>query len=558
MEMTGNLPSDEIKKGVTRAPHRSLLRALGLSESDMELPFIGVVNSFNEVIPGHMHLRSVAAAVKEGIRAAGGVPFEFGSIGVCDGIAMNHEGMRFSLASREVIADEVEVMAKAHAFDGLVLIPNCDKIIPGMIMGALRVNIPAIVVSGGPMLAGDLDGGKVDLNDVFEAVGAALIGKIDLEYLARLEDCACPGCGSCSGLFTANSMNCLTEALGLALPGNGTIPAVHAGRLRLAREAGRRAVAIVKEQLKPLDIVDGRALRNALTVDSSMGCSTNTVLHLAAVAHEAGVDFDLAGINEITGDTPHLCSLRPAGTHHMEDLHRAGGVAALMKELLEAGKLDGSAASIAGGTIADAVAGAAVVDADVIRPLENAYHQTGGLAVLFGNLAPNGAVVKESAVDESMLSHRGSALVFDSEKELVAAIEGKKIIPGSVVVIRYQGPKGAPGMPEMLTPTAAIAGAGLDREVALVTDGRFSGATRGASIGHVSPEAFIGGPIALVEEGDEIEIDIPGRRLELLVAEEELTRRAGRLEQRQPRYSTGYLSRYTKQVHGAEDGAVVG
>ncbi len=552
------LPSDEIKRGLTRAPHRSLLRALGLSESDMELPFIGVVNSFNEVVPGHVHLRSVADAVKDGIRAAGGVPFEFGGIGVCDGIAMNHEGMRFSLASREIIADEVEVMAKAHAFDGLVLIPNCDKIIPGMIMGALRVDIPAIVVSGGPMLAGDLDGEKVDLHDVFEAVGAGLTGRIDAKHLRRLESCACPGCGSCAGLFTANSMNCLTEALGLALPGNGTIPAVHAGRLRLARETGKRAVAIIAEQLKPRDIVDGRALRNALTVDSSMGCSTNTVLHLAAVAQEAGVDFDLRGINEITGNTPHLCSLSPAGTYHMEDLHRAGGVAALMKELLDADKLDGSAAGIAGGTIADAVAGAAVLDADVIRPLDNAYHQTGGLAILFGNLAPRGAVVKESAVDETMLVHRGRALVFDSEEELVAAIEAEKIAPGSVVVIRYQGPKGGPGMPEMLTPTAAIAGAGLDRQVALITDGRFSGATRGASIGHVAPEAFSGGPIALVREGDEIKIDIPARSLELLVDEDELARRAGQLEPRQPRYATGYLSRYVRLVNGAESGAVVG
>lgn len=551
------LPSDIIKKGITKAPQRSLLRALGLGDREMELPFIGIANSFNEVIPGHLHLRQVTEAVKAGIWAAGGVPFEFGGIGVCDGIAMNHEGMRFSLASRELIADEVEVMARAHAFDALVLVPNCDKITPGMIMGALRVNIPAIVVSGGPMLAGDLDGEKIDLHDVFEAVGAALTGKMDESGLARVVDCACPGCGSCAGLFTANSMNCLTEALGLALPGNGTVPAVHAGRIRLARETGRRAVEIVSIGLRPRDIIDARAVKNALAVDSSMGCSTNTVLHLAAIAHEAGVDFDLAGINEITAATPHLCSLSPAGIHHMEDLNRAGGVPALMKTLLDAGKLDGSALSASGGTIADAVSGARVTDTSVIRPVDQAYHATGGLAMLFGNLAPNGAVVKESAVLPEMLKHRGRAMIFEEEQQLVDAIEAGRIEPGTVVVIRYQGPKGGPGMPEMLTPTAAIAGAGLDRQVALITDGRFSGATRGASIGHVSPEAFDGGPIALVQDGDEIEIDIPGRSLSLLVGEDELTARRGAWQPREPRYKSGFLARYVKLVHGAEEGAVV-
>ncbi len=553
-----DLPSDNIKKGVARAPHRSLLKALGLNDSDIERPFIGVANSFNEVIPGHLHLRQVAAAVKDGIWAAGGVPFEFGGIGICDGIAMNHEGMRFSLASRELIADEIEAMAKAHAFDGLVLIPNCDKIIPGMIMGALRVNVPAVVVSGGPMLAGELEGEKIDLNSVFEAVGAALTGKISQEQVDRIESCACPGCGSCAGLFTANSMNCLTEALELALPGNGTVPAVDAGRIRLARRAGARAVGLVSESLRPRDIVTPAAVSNALAVDSSMGCSTNTVLHLAAIAHEAGVGFNLASVNEVTAHTPHLCSLRPAGSYHMQDLNRAGGVQALMKVLLDAGKIDGSARAVTGMTVAEQVEGAGVLDHDVIRDIKNAYHPTGGLAVLFGNLAPAGAVVKESAVMPEMLRHKGQALVFENEPDLVEAIEQGAIKPGSVIIIRYQGPRGGPGMPEMLTPTSAIAGAGLDRQVALITDGRFSGATRGASIGHVSPEAFAGGPVALVEDGDEIEIDIPGRSINLLVDEGELKRRAAAWQPRPPRYQAGLLSRYVKLVHGAETGATLG
>jgi len=552
------LKSDDITQGLTRAPHRALLRALGLGEREMGLPFIAVANSFNEIVPGHLSLRAVTEAVKEGIRAAGGVPFEFGGMGVCDGIAMNHEGMRFSLASRELIADEVEVMARAHSFDGLALVPNCDKIIPGMMMGALRVNIPTIVVSGGPMLAGDLDGEKIDLHDVFEAVGAAMTGKISEEEVTRIESCACPGCGSCAGLFTANSMNCLTEVLGLALPGNGTIPAVHAARLELARAAGRRAVELVKAGIKPRDIVDARALKNALAVDSSMGCSTNTALHLAAIAHEAGVGFNLAEVNEITAATPHLCSLSPSGVYHMEDLHRAGGVQALMKVLLDAGKIDGSAPMVSGVALAEQLEGVSVSDPEVIHSIENAYHKTGGLAVLFGNLAPNGCVVKESAVLPEMMRHKGPAMVFESEPELLDAIGEGKIKPGTVVIISYQGPKGGPGMPEMLTPTSAIAGAGLDREVALITDGRFSGATRGASIGHVAPEAFDGGPIALVRDGDEIEIDIPGRSLNLLIDEAELAERAAAWEPREPRYQTGFLSRYVKLVHGADEGAVVG
>ncbi len=553
-----DLPSNIIKQGIARAPHRSLLRALGLNDGDIGKPFIGVANSFNEVIPGHLHLHRVAAAVKDGIWAAGGAPFEFGGIGICDGIAMNHEGMRFSLPSRELIADEIEAMARAHAFDGLVLIPNCDKIIPGMIMGALRVNVPAIVVSGGPMLAGELEGEKIDLNSVFEAAGAALTGRISKEHLARIESCACPGCGSCAGLFTANSMNCLTEALGLGLPGNGTIPAVDAARIRLARRAGARAVELVREGLKPRDIVTGAAIGNALAVDSAMGCSTNTVLHLAAIAHEAGLGFDLASVNDVTAGTPHLCSLRPAGLYHMEDLNRAGGVQALMKVLLEAGKIDGSARTVSGAQVSEQAARARVIDTDVIRDTGNAYHPTGGLAVLFGNLAPAGAVVKESAVLPGMLRHRGKALVFEAEADLLEAIEQGRVDPGSVVVIRYQGPRGGPGMPEMLTPTSAIAGAGLDSQVALITDGRFSGATRGASIGHASPEAFAGGPIALVAEGDEIEIDIPGRSISLLVDEEEIRLRAAAWQPRPSRYTTGMLSRYVKLVQGAETGAITG
>jgi len=552
------LRSDDIKKGITKAPHRALLKALGLGDRELGLPFIGVANSFNEIIPGHLHLRSVTEAVKSGIWAAGGVPFEFGAIGVCDGLAMNHEGMRFSLASRELIADEIEVMARAHAFDGLALVPSCDKVVPGMMMGALRVDIPAIIVSGGPMLAGDLDGQKIDLHNVFEAVGGALTGRISEEEVTRMENCACPGCGSCAGLFTANSMNCLTEALGLALPGNGTIPAVHAERIRLARETGRRAVELVLEGLTPRSIVDTRAIINALAVDSSMGCSTNTALHIAAIAHEAQIGFSLAEVNEITARTPHLCSLSPAGKHHMEDLHRAGGVQALMKTLLDAGKLDGSARAVSGSDLAGQLAGAAVTDAEVIRSIDNAYHPTGGLAALFGNLAPNGSVVKESAVLPEMLRLKGPALVFESEQEVEEALEQGKIKPGCVIVIRYQGPRGGPGMPEMLTPTAAIAGAGLDHAVALITDGRFSGATRGASIGHVSPEAFEGGPIALIRDGDEIEIDIPGRTLNLLIDEEEMAARAAQWKPRPARYQTGFLSRYVKLVSGAETGAVTG
>jgi dihydroxy-acid dehydratase len=550
--------SDEIKRGALRAPHRSLLRALGVSDAEMELPFIGIANSFSEVVPGHIHLRQVTEAVKAGVRLAGGTPFEFGVPGICDGIAMNHEGMLYSLPSRELVADTVESMTVAHAFDALVLVPCCDKIIPGMLMAAVRLNVPAVMVSGGPMLAGRLDGRTVDLNTVFEGVGRHMAGDLDDEGLKAIECAACPTCGSCSGMFTANSMNCLAEVLGLALPGNGTIPAVYAERLRLAKDAGMRVMQVLDDDLKPRDIVTDTAIANALAVDSSVGCSTNTVLHLAAIATEAELDFPLPRINEVAARVPHICRLAPYGEHHVEDLYHAGGIQALMKRLLDAGLIDGGAKTVAAATQADAVAGARVLDDEVIRPLEAPYHATGGLAVLFGNLAPLGAVVKEAAVADEMLRHRGPAQVFESEADAVAAIADDRIRHGSVVVIRNCGPKGAPGMPEMLTPTSALAGRGMDKDVALITDGRFSGATRGAAIGHVAPEAASGGPIALVEEGDTIAIDIPARTLTLEVPEEELARRRAAQPPITPRPGvTGYLARYVKLVSGAEKGAVL-
>ena len=550
--------SDEIKRGALRAPHRSLLRALGVSDAEMELPFIGIANSFSEVVPGHIHLRQVTEAVKAGVRLAGGTPFEFGVPGICDGIAMNHEGMLYSLPSRELVADTVESMTVAHAFDALVLVPCCDKIIPGMLMAAVRLNVPAVMVSGGPMLAGRLDGRTVDLNTVFEGVGRHMAGDLDDEGLKAIECAACPTCGSCSGMFTANSMNCLAEVLGLALPGNGTIPAVYAERLRLAKDAGMRVMQVLDDDLKPRDIVTDTAIANALAVDSSVGCSTNTVLHLAAIATEAELDFPLPRINEVAARVPHICRLAPYGEHHVEDLYHAGGIQALMKRLLDAGLIDGGAKTVAAATQADAVAGARVLDDEVIRPLEAPYHATGGLAVLFGNLAPLGAVVKEAAVADEMLRHRGPAQVFESEADAVAAIADDRIRHGSVVVIRNCGPKGAPGMPEMLTPTSALAGRGMDKDVALITDGRFSGATRGAAIGHVAPEAASGGPIALVEEGDAIAIDIPARTLTLEVPEEELARRRAAQPPMTPRPGvTGYLARYVKLVSGAEKGAVL-
>jgi dihydroxy-acid dehydratase len=550
--------SDEIKRGPQRAPHRSLLRALGVSDAEMERPFVGIANSFSEVVPGHMHLRQVVDAVKAGVRMAGGTPFEFGTIGICDGIAMNHEGMLYSLPSRELVADSVESMAMGHAFDALVLVPCCDKIVPGMLMAAMRLNIPAVMVGGGPMLAGRQDGRVIDLNTVFEGVGRHMAGDLDDDGLKALECAACPTCGSCSGMFTANSMNCLAEVLGLALPGNGTVPAVYSERLRLAKEAGMAVMDVLARDLKPRDIVTDATIGNALALDASLGCSTNTVLHLAAIATEAGLDFPLARINDVAAEVPHLCKLAPASDVHVEDLYHAGGIQALMKRLIDAGLMDGSSKTVAAATQAEAVAEARVLDDEVIRPIERPHHATGGLAVLFGNLAPKGAVVKEGAVADEMLRHRGPAQVFEGEAEAVAAIAAGQIRKGGVVVIRNCGPKGAPGMPEMLTPTSAIAGRGLDKDVALITDGRFSGATRGAAIGHVAPEAQADGPIGLVADGDTIAVDIPARSLTLEVSEEELARRTAAKPPVPPRDGvTGYLVRYVKLVSGAEKGAVL-
>ena len=550
--------SDRMKKGIERAPHRSLFAAMGCVGEELERPIIGIANSGNELIPGHIHLDRLCQAVKDGVRMAGGTPFEFRTIGICDGIAMNHEGMHYSLPSRELIADTVESMTVAHAFDALVLVPTCDKIVPGMLMAAMRLNVPAIMVGGGPMLAGHLDGRTIDLNSVFEAVGRHQAGTLDDDGLEAVECGACPTCGSCSGMFTANSMNCLAEVIGMALPGNGTIPAPYSERLRYAKDAGAKVMDVLAADLKPRDLLTDAAVGNALAADASLGCSTNTVLHLAAIATEAGLEFDLRRINEVAARVPHICRLAPAGEHHMEDLYRAGGVQAVMKRLIDAGLMDGSARSVAGGAVAEAVAGARVVDDDVIRPLERAYHATGGLAVLFGNLAPHGAVVKEGAVADEMLRHSGPAQVFESEKDAVAAIADGRIRSGSVVVIRGEGPKGAPGMPEMLSATSMLAGQGRDKDVALITDGRFSGATRGAAIGHVVPEAHAGGLIGLVQEGDTISIDIPARTLTLDVPEEEIARRRAAQPPITPRAGvTGYLARYVKLVSGAEKGAVL-
>jgi len=550
--------SDQVKKGPARAPHRSLLRALAITDAEMERPFVGVANAFSEVVPGHMHLRSVVDAVKGGVRSGGGVPLEFGVMGICDGIAMNHAGMNYSLPSRELVADTVESMAIAHAFDALVLVPCCDKIVPGMLMAAARLDIPAVMVSGGPMLAGRLGDKALDVGSVFEAVGCHMAGTLDDEGLKEVECAALPSCGSCSGLFTANSMNCLSEVIGLALPGNGTVPAPYSERLRLAKESGEAVMRVLAEGLTPRQVITDAAIDNALVADASLGCSTNTVLHLAAIAHEAGREFPLERINEIAARVPHLCALAPGGSHHMEDLYFAGGIQALLKRLIDGGLFDGSAKSVAAPTMGDAVAGARVRDDEVVRPLDRPYHETGGLAVLFGNLAPRGSVVKESAVAPAMLRHSGPAQVFESEADAVEAIGAGTIREGSVVVIRNCGPKGAPGMPEMLTPTSAIVGRGLGEKVALITDGRFSGATRGSAIGHVAPEAAAGGPIGLIEEGDTITIDIPGRSLTLEVEEEVLARRKAAKPPWTPRDGVGgYLARYRRLVSGAEQGAVL-
>ncbi|MBC2734318.1 MAG: dihydroxy-acid dehydratase [Desulfobacteraceae bacterium] len=552
--------SDNVKKGIERAPHRSLFKAIGYTDLEIQRPLIGVANAANTIIPGHAHLDGIAQAVKNGIYMAGGTPIEFGTIGVCDGIAMNHTGMKYSLGSREIIADSVEIMAMAHAFDALVLIPNCDKIVPGMLMAAARLNLPTIVVSGGPMLAGEhptKPDTRVDLITVFEAVGAVKSGKMTERELSDIEDAACPTCGSCSGMFTANSMNCLTEAIGLGLPGNGTIPAVMSARIRLAKQAGMQSVALAKAGLTPDQIMTPQAFRNALTVDMALGCSTNTVLHLTAIAHEAGVPMDLDMINEISRQTPHLCSLSPGGRHHIQDLHRAGGIPAVMKTLADAGLIDLTVQTVTGQSLGENLSGAAVRDDEVIRPLTRPYHAVGGLAVLFGNLAPDGCVVKQSAVREEMLQHEGPARVFDTEEDASQAIMEGAIHKGDVVVIRYEGPRGGPGMREMLTPTSAIAGMGLDAHVALLTDGRFSGGTRGASIGHVSPEAMQGGPIALVKEGDRIAIDIPAKAITLKVDENELTRRRKDWQAPEPRITSGYMARYAKLVSSAAQGAIV-
>jgi dihydroxy-acid dehydratase len=549
--------SDQVKKGVTRAPHRSLFKAMGYTDRELERPIIGIANSFNEIIPGHIHLRTITEAVKAGIRLAGGTPVEFGVIGVCDGIAMGHEGMKYSLASRELIADSIEAMTNAHAFDGLVLIPNCDKIVPGMLMAAARLNLPAIVVSGGPMLAGELNDQRLDLNTVFEGVGAQAAGEISEEELSAIEERACPGCGSCSGMFTANTMNCLTEVLGMALPGNGTIPAVDARRLRLAKETGFQLMELVKKQLTPRSILTEAAFTNALTVDMAIGGSTNTILHLPAIAHEVGLKLELNWINELSSKVPHLCHLRPAGPHHIQDLDAAGGIPALLATLATENLLDLTALTVTGRRMGENIEGLKIPEQKVIRTINNPYHETGGLAVLFGSLAPDGAVVKQAAVDPEMLVHQGPARVFDQEEAAVEAIFGGQINPGDVIIIRYEGPQGGPGMREMLSPTSAIAGMGLDRTVALVTDGRFSGASRGASIGHVSPEAATGGPLALVKEGDRIQIDIPARSLDLLVTPEELAKRKAEWRPPAPKVTHGYLARYAKLVKSANTGAII-
>ncbi len=548
--------SEALKQGIERAPHRSLLHALGCTDHEMEQPFVGIINSFNEAIPGHIHLRQIAAAAAAGVRMAGGTPFECSTISVCDGLAMNHQGMKYSLPSRELIADSVETLAQAHAFDALILIPNCDKIIPAMLMAAARLNIPALIISGGPMLAGRFGGEYVDLADVFNAVGAVARGEMSEAELQRLERVACPGCGSCAGMFTANTMNCLTEALGMALPGNGTIPAVSARRICLAKEAGLKVMELLKKDIRPLDILTPAAFNNAFTVDMALGGSTNSVLHLLAVAHEAGVDFPLAKINELSARTPHLCKMSPAGKHHIEDLDRAGGIPAVMSELMAAGLLDGETMTVTGRSTGENLAGAQVFDSSVIRPVDAPYSPTGGLAILFGNLAPEGAVVKQAAVAPEMLIHRGPARVFESEEEATRAIMAGRFEKGDVIVIRYEGPRGGPGMREMLTPTSLLTGMGMDREVALLTDGRFSGATRGAAIGHISPEAAAGGPLAIVRDGDPIVIDIPARSLDLDLSEEEINRRLANLAPWQPKVHSGYLKRYAETVTSANTGAV--
>jgi dihydroxy-acid dehydratase len=549
--------SDRIKKGVNAAPQRSLLYALGLTDSEINKPLIGIVSSKNDIVPGHMNLDKVVEAVKQGVAMAGGVPIVFPAIAVCDGIAMGHEGMKYSLVTRELIADSTEAMATAHPFDGLVMIPNCDKNVPGLLMAAARLNIPSIFVSGGPMLAGTMNGNKISYSSVSEAVSEFKVGKISEEKLCEYEQKACPSCGSCSGMFTANSMNCLTEVLGMGLPGNGTIPAVYSERLRLAKEAGMKIMELVDKDIKPLDIMGKEAFLNALTIDMALGCSTNSMLHLPAIAHECGITLDLELANSISAKTPNLCHLAPAGNHFIQDLNEAGGISAVMNEINKLGLLNTELLTCTGKTVAENINNHQILNTEIIRTVDNPYSKTGGIAVLKGNLAPDGSVVKRSAVSDEMMSHTGKARVFDCEEDALNSIYDGKINAGDVVVIRYEGPKGGPGMREMLNPTSAIMGSGLGNSVALITDGRFSGATRGAAIGHVSPEAAVGGNIALIEEGDMIEIDIPKNSINILVSDDELNRRRAKWQPRQPRITKGYLARYAKSVTSGSTGAVL-
>ena len=552
------MKSDFVKKGTERAPHRSLFNAAGYTDEELERPLIGVVNSFNEIVPGHMNLDKICEAVKKGIYLAGGVPVEIPAIAVCDGIAMNHTGMKYSLVTRELIADSTEAMAEAHQFDGLVMIPNCDKNVPGLLMAAARVNVPTIFVSGGPMLAGrKMDGKRTCLSSLFEAVGQFNAGNMTEDKLHEFEQKACPTCGSCSGMYTANSMNCLTEALGMGLRGNGTIPAVYSERIKLAKHAGMAVMDMFRKNICARDIITKESILNALTVDMALGCSTNSMLHLPAIAHEIGFDFDISFANPISEKTPNLCHLAPAGPTYMEDLNEAGGVYAVMKELADIGLLHTDCMTVTGKTIGENIANAVNRNPEVIRPVDHPYSKTGGLAVLKGNLAPDGSVVKRSAVVDEMMVHEGPARVFECEEDAIAAIKGGKIVEGDVVVIRYEGPKGGPGMREMLNPTSAIAGMGLGSSVALITDGRFSGASRGASIGHVSPEAAVGGPIALVEEGDIIKINIPEMTLNVDVSDEEMAARRAKWQPREPKVTTGYLKRYSALVTSGNRGAVL-
>ena len=548
--------SDLMKKGLEKAPHRSLFKAMGLTDEEIRRPMVGIANSANELIPGHIHLDKIVEAVKAGVRLAGGTPLEFSTIGVCDGIAMNHEGMKYSLSSRELIADSIEIMAMAHPFDALVLVPNCDKIVPGMLMAAMRLNIPSIVISGGPMMAGKFLDKDVDLISVFEGVGRVARGEWTNDQLKDLEECACPGCGSCAGMFTANSMNCLSEALGMALPGNGTIPAVNAARIRLAKIAGMKIMELWKKNVRPRDIASLAAFRNAMAVDMALGCSTNTVLHIPAIAHEAKINLNLDLFNKVSDRTPHLCFLSPAGPHHVQDLDAAGGVPAVMAELTKLGAIELKVMTATGKTLGKNLKGVKVKDYKVIRSIDNPYHKEGGLAILRGNLAPGGAVVKQSAVAPEMMVNEGRAVVFESEEETMAAILGGKVKRGHIVVVRYEGPKGGPGMREMLSPTSAIVGMGLDKDVALITDGRFSGGSRGAAIGHVSPEAAEGGLIALVKNGDKISIDIPKKKLTLLVSQGEINRRRKAWKMGGPKIKSGYAARYAQMVTSAGTGAV--